>query len=214
MCWICGRMVDVKSRESRPLKSEDTPCSATVCPWASYLNSLSLGFGFCKMKIITPSLPPREVYSFSRFFLFWVSAICQHCAHALEDPVLNAVLSDRRRWHVRKDFFLKMQGSPGGSVVKNPPANAGDTGLWDFTYRWASKPMCHNSWALLWSPMATTTEPVYHSCWSLHALEPGLHSKRSHRIEQPAHCNYRVAHLAATREKPVLQQRPRTAKKK
>lgn len=30
---------------------------AAVCPWASYLISLSLVFGFCKMKIIMNVLP-------------------------------------------------------------------------------------------------------------------------------------------------------------
>ena len=37
---------------------------------------------------------------------------------------------------------------PGGAVVKNPPAHAGDTGLilvWeDPTCRGAMKPVCHN----------------------------------------------------------------------
>ena len=37
-------------------------------------------------------------------------------------------------------------GFPGGAVVKNPPANAGDTGLlWeDPTCHGAAKPVCHN----------------------------------------------------------------------
>ena len=42
----------------------------------------------------------------------------------------------------------KMRGFPGGSVVKNPPANAGDTGsipdLADPTYCEATKPMHYN----------------------------------------------------------------------
>ena len=42
----------------------------------------------------------------------------------------------------------KMRGFPGGSVVKNPPANAGDTGsipdLADPTYCKATKPMHYN----------------------------------------------------------------------
>ena len=38
-----------------------------------------------------------------------------------------------------------MQGFPGGAVVKNPPANAGDTGSSpDPTCRGATKPMRHN----------------------------------------------------------------------
>ena len=37
-----------------------------------------------------------------------------------------------------------------------------------------------------------TTEPIYHY-WSLHALEPVLHNKRSQRNEKPSHHNWRVA---------------------
>ena len=50
---------------------------------------------------------------------------------------------------------LKKKGFPGGSVVKNPPANVGDVGLipdcmWeDSTYRGAAKPRRHNS-AIQW----------------------------------------------------------------
>ena len=44
-----------------------------------------------------------------------------------------------------------MQGFPGGSVDKNPPANAGDISLIPGPGRshmpWATKPMHHNSWA-------------------------------------------------------------------
>ena len=47
-------------------------------------------------------------------------------------------------------YILKIddRGFPGGSVVKNPPANAGDTGLIPDLGRrhmpQATKPMCHN----------------------------------------------------------------------
>ena len=62
---------------------------------------------------------------------------------------------------------------PGGAVVKNPPANAGDTvrpPVWeDPTCRGATKPARHNYWA--------------------GALEPVLCNKRGHRSEKPAHHN-------------------------
>ena len=55
---------------------------------------------------------------------------------------------------------------PGGAVVKNLPANAGDMGSIpgpgrSTCYR-ATKPLCHNYWAC-------TLEPTSHSFWSLRA---------------------------------------------
>ena len=53
---------------------------------------------------------------------------------------------------------LKKKGFPGGSVVKNPPANVGDVGLipdcmWeDSTYRGVAKPRRHNSGACAQEP--------------------------------------------------------------
>ena len=61
-------------------------------------------------------------------------------------------------------------GLPGGTVVENLPANAGDTGsspgLGRSTCCGATKPVHHNYWACAlepashnyWSPRATTTE--------------------------------------------------------
>ena len=71
---------------------------------------------------------------------------------------------------------------PDGTVVKNPPANAGDTGVRalvreDPTCRGATKPMHHNYWAC----KPQLLKPV--------RLEPMLHNKRSHRNEKPVHRN-------------------------
>ena len=69
----------------------------------------------------------------------------------------------------------------GGSVVKNPPANAGDMGLSlvreDPTSQGATKRVCHNYWA---------REPqlLKPAC-----LELVLRNKRSHRNEKPTHHN-------------------------
>ena len=54
--------------------------------------------------------------------------------------------------HMQTKSFLKTYfwGFPGGSVVKNPPANAGDTGLIPYLGR------SH----MQLSPCATTIEPV------------------------------------------------------
>ena len=76
----------------------------------------------------------------------------------------------------------KIQDFPGGSVFKNPPANAGDTGSAlvqeDPTCRGATEPMRHNYWACALKPAshnywarvpqllnlrATTTEPTCHN---------------------------------------------------
>ena len=73
------------------------------------------------------------------------------------------------------------QGFPGGVVVKNPPANAGETGPGP-----GRSHMPRSNWAC-------TLEPVSHNYWArvsqilkpVH-LEPVLH-KRSHRNEKP--CN-------------------------
>ena len=68
------------------------------------------------------------------------------------------------------------EGFPGGLVVKNPPANAGDMGLIpvqeDATCCGVTKSLRHKYWAC--------------------ALEPGSH-KRSHDNEKPTHHNYRKA---------------------
>ena len=88
------------------------------------------------------------------------------------------------------------QGLPGGSALKNPPDNAGDTGLilvWeDPTQQGAMKSMNHNYWVC--------------------ALEAG-------DCDHWAHAPYSTqqqageAPLAATREKPMRQRRPSTANK-
>ena len=63
--------------------------------------------------------------------------------------------------------------SPGGSAVKNLPANAGDTDL------------IPNATEQL-RPCATTIKPVLQSPY---ALEPVLCNKRSHHSEKPSTCN-------------------------
>ena len=77
-------------------------------------------------------------------------------------------------------------GFPGGSVVKNPPANAGDTG---------------SSPGLGRSHMPRSNEAHVPQLLSLHSracepqllkptcLEPMLRNKRSHHNEKPMHRN-------------------------
>ena len=95
-------------------------------------------------------------------------------------------------------------GFPGGAVVKNLPASAGDTGSnpgpEDPTCRGAAGHVHHNYWAC-------ALEPMSHNYWAHEpqllkpeSLEPVLHNKRSHRNEKPAHRNEEQAPLNATRE--------------
>ena len=57
-------------------------------------------------------------------------------------------------------------GFPGGPVVKNPPINAGHTGL----ILVQEDPTCHKA-----------AKPVH--------LEPTLYNRRGHHNEKPARCN-------------------------
>ena len=73
-------------------------------------------------------------------------------------------------------IFSETQDFPGGAVVKNPPANAGDMGQAlvreDPTCRGVTKPMHHNYWACALEPMSL--EPMLHN----------LKEKPTHRDEE------------------------------
>ena len=88
-------------------------------------------------------------------------------------------------------------GFPGGSLVKNPPASAGDKGSILDPGRshmpQATKSECYNYWACALEPrLLKPTCP-----------RARTQNKRCHRNERPAHHNQRVAPLATTKEKPV-----------
>ena len=63
---------------------------------------------------------------------------------------------------------------PGGPVIKNLPASAGDTGSIPALGRFR---------------MPRGAKPVHHKGWSLSTLEAMLHSKRSLRSKKPKHLN-------------------------
>ena len=86
---------------------------------------------------------------------------------------------------------------PACPVVKNSPANAADMG----SIPGLEDPTCHEQL----SPCTTTTEPTH--------PEPTLH-KRSRCDETPEPHDYRVAPVAATREKPARQRGPSRATNK
>ena len=77
---------------------------------------------------------------------------------------------------------------PGGAVVENLPANAGNTGSSPGLGR-SHKP--RTEWL---GPWATTTEPAH--------LEPVLRNKRGRDGERPVHRDEEWPPLAATRESP------------
>ena len=78
----------------------------------------------------------------------------------------------------------RLRGFPGSSVVRNPPANADDTGSIPGLERChrAAKPVHHNDWACALEPGS----PNYQS---LGTPESMLSSKRRHRNEKPEHSN-------------------------
>ena len=79
-----------------------------------------------------------------------------------------------------------MLGFPGGAVVKNPPANAGDTGSSPGPGR-SHMPQSNRARApQLRSLRSRACEPQLRK--AVH-LEPVLGNKRSHRNEKPAHHN-------------------------
>ena len=100
-----------------------------------------------------------------------------------------------RSWKTCYGLEEHMRDFPGGAVVKNPPANAGDTGSSpgpeDPTCRGATKPVRHN--------------------YRAHALA------RTPQLEKPAHCNKQPAcqkerYRMPQRRSRLPQLRPDTAK--
>ena len=83
---------------------------------------------------------------------------------------------------------LPSRDFPGGAVVKNPPANAGDTGLTPGPGRahmpqsyWAHVPqLLKPAWRNYWACMLQLLKPTH--------LEPVLRNKRSHSNEKPMRC--------------------------
>ena len=77
-------------------------------------------------------------------------------------------------------------GFPGGAVVKNPPANAGDMGSSPGPGRSHMQRSNYARALQLLSMRSRAREPqlLKPAC-----LEPVLHNKTSHRSEKPAHCN-------------------------
>ena len=97
-------------------------------------------------------------------------------------------------------------GLPWWSSGSECPGNAGDTGSIpgpeNPTGCRASECVCHNYWA-------STLEPKTHGYWSPHALDPVIHSKRSHS-EKCSQLGSNL-HLPQLKNALVRQWRPSTA---
>ena len=120
---------------------------------------------------------PRALVMF--YILIWVGRfIIDKAKHRF----LYVRLKCGYQW-ITKAKFIVFMGFPGGPVVKNPPANAGDTG---------STP------GLGRSHIPRANKPVRHSYWAC-ALEPVLCNKRSHCNEKPSHCNREQPPLTKSR---------------
>ena len=79
------------------------------------------------------------------------------------------------------------RGCPGGWVVKNPPANAGNTGLIPDP---GGSHVPRSIWACI--PQLLSLCSRAGNCnWSLWALEPVLCNKRNHHSEKPTRLNYK-----------------------
>ena len=103
----------------------------------------------------------------------------------------------------------------GGSVVRNPLASVGDTGLTRdlgrFHMPWctyvATTPVHHNHWA-----RALESRNHDYCAHMPQLLELMLHNERRHCDEKPAHCNYRAAPTRQLEKAHAQQQGPRVAK--
>ena len=74
--------------------------------------------------------------------------------------------------------------------------------------------MWHNSWACALEPRNCNYWAHMLQLLKLGALEPVLHNKGSHCSKKPVQRTEEWLPLAPTREKPMQQQRPGTAKNK
>ena len=92
------------------------------------------------------------------------------------------------RWFLNKDFPL--EGFPGGSVVKNLPVSAGDTGS-----IWSHMPRSSQSCAPQLLSLCSRTQkpqllsPCAAKATKAHTWEPMLHNKRSLYSGKPTHRN-------------------------
>ena len=100
---------------------------------------------------------------------------------------------------LHKKYNQKHRDFPGGAVVKNLPANAGDTGLSPAPGR---SHMPRGSWACAPQLLRLRSRALEPQLLKPACLEPVLHNKRSHHNEKPMHSNEEWPPHATIRESP------------
>ena len=109
-------------------------------------------------------------------------------------------------WYNFKSLAL---GFPGGRVVKNSPANAGDTGLLSGPGR------CHmpgSNWACMHNYWASALEPKCHNFWSPLFKNSCSTTREVTAIGSPHTARKSSPYLSQLGKAHVQQQRPSTAK--
>ena len=98
-------------------------------------------------------------------------------------------------FHSGANANADFKGFPGSPVLKNPHANAGDTGSSlireDPTCLGAAEPKRHNCWADALQPGSHSYLPTCSNYWSPHTLEPAFCNQRCHCDEKPMYHNQR-----------------------
>ena len=125
----------------------------------------------------------------------------------------SITLKSCRKFHLFEMFSPDQQillekcseGFPGGSMVKNPPANAGDTGLILGLGRFH---MTQNNSACAPQLLSLCSRAQDLQLLKLVSPRARLRNLRSHCNEKPSHCHEEQPLLATTREKPMEQQDP------
>ena len=134
--------------------------------------------------------------SLEEFWSFWKKKYLKNCGHELnpsgriwrslgEDELRAERQVSSQGWALETPagaaIEMEEQDFPGGTVDRNPPANAGDRDSIlvqeDSTCLGATKPLPHNYWARLLQLLKSKR------------LEPMFCNKRSLRNEKPIHHN-------------------------
>ena len=109
---------------------------------------------------------------------------------SLQTPVPCLLLLTSSKFRMFQDLKLQMGGFPGGSVVKNQPASAGDTG-WMLRLGRSHVPQISRAWVP--QPLSLCSRAWEPQPLSPHTIEPVLRNRRNHGNEKPKHCNSALA---------------------
>ena len=180
--------------------SSSTTCSQHA--WGQFWPS--------RLPVLPPSTSHEAEKPSNQISELWDIVSC--CFMQLCFGVINYQISNAY-FYSDLNIYIYFQAFPGGSVIKNPPAYAGDMGLSpdlggslmsqsNKAHEPQQLSLCSRVWELqLLNPHAPTTKAQVPQC-------PCSARREASTMRSP------LPPLAATREKPVQQQRTSTAKKK